>query len=132
MDAKDETKKTFLTEPIKLGIKYVLGLLGPFILASIPKVRDWIQSTISYTLLLIIASALLSALLLASIYIYVLRKRVNQSTSLTVSERQVKLELYPALAYIGHDETDIYRDDISPTFMGIVLEIRSKAAKESK
>jgi hypothetical protein len=88
MDAREETKKVFLTEPLKKLIGYILASVLPFLLALIPRVRDLIQAAISFSLLLTIASVLLSGLILLAAYTYYLRKRLNQPISFNENENQ--------------------------------------------
>jgi len=78
MNAKEEAKKVFLTEPLKMLVGYVIMSLSPFFLSLIPQIRDWFQSAAPYSLLLKFAGALLTALLLSGAYIFHLRKEASR------------------------------------------------------
>ncbi len=88
MDAREEIKKTLLTEPLKKLIGYILALVSPLLLALIPRIRDLIQSAISFSLLLMITSVLLSGLLLLAAYTYHLRKKIKQPIPFNENENR--------------------------------------------
>jgi len=64
MDAKEETKKTIITEPLKIIIQSVLPLIGTFLVARIPLVRDQIWPAIPKWLLMALLVVAASATLL--------------------------------------------------------------------
>jgi hypothetical protein len=79
MDAREEIKKTILTEPIKLALKWLpAGLL--LIVLYIPVVYRWVAAKLPFWLLLMIASIEFLLLVLAGSYITHLRKKRKELT----------------------------------------------------
>jgi hypothetical protein len=89
MDLKEEIKKIIITEPLKWFYKFIFfGLFGAII--AIPFVviylSGWLQSRLSYTVLLAIALSLLVLLLSSMLFLSYLRNRIKKQTSLKENE----------------------------------------------
>ena len=80
MDAKEETKKVFLTEPIKILIGSILASVCTFIFSLLRPFQNWLATKLSFSQLLAITGACLSGLILTITYIFYLRKKLKENT----------------------------------------------------
>jgi len=90
MDAKEETKKTILTEPLKLIIQSVLPLIGTLLAARIPLVHDQIWPAIPKWLLMTLLVVVTPAtLILFRRYRKSRRQILNLKTEIDNLEKQI-------------------------------------------
>ena len=80
MDAKEETKKTFLTEPIKILIGKILALVCTFAVWLLYPFQNWLATKLSFSQLLGITGVCTSLLLLLTPYILYLRRKIKTLT----------------------------------------------------
>jgi hypothetical protein len=78
MDTKEEVKKVLLTEPLKQLIGRLFASLSPLLIALIPQVRNKIQDSIPFSLLLVVAFIELTIILgLLTLVVYLNSQKKN-------------------------------------------------------